>query len=126
MRTWFHHAPWSDITLSSLRKWLAWSVFSTHFEALTEEEKDNIDEKIAVMEMRAGMKIPQDVQGEKVVKPMRLTLDPLNVRMRPLVAYAVIGGVQVGLREIYRWKYGVTFGSFRGIEWVIMISCFRD
>lgn len=113
MQTWFSGTPWSSLTRAHLLSWLSWSMFNSSFEGLSREQENLVDRAGTMMERRAGSQLPTEAgvvsNGERDIKPLRLTLDPFTVQSRPLIAYAVINLVGFGVRRWFQWKYGVRY-----------------
>lgn len=129
-----------------MRSWLTWSLFDeASIDALSEEQREVVECALSMMERRAGMALGTDghdddeniadearAEGEQrrkemhSIKPLRLTLDPMSVSSRPLIAYAVINAVGLATRRWLEWAYeGVKYDTVGGITYVFSLPlCF--
>ena len=55
---------------------------------LPESHKTLMDEAVELLQMRVGCKIPEG--SDPSIKPLRLTIDPVGVRARPLLWYLFV------------------------------------
>lgn len=67
-----------------------------------------------MLEKRTGSKIPPG--SDPSVKPILLTLDPVNVRQRPLMWYVAVKIANMCLRKWYETFHGIHYGRFRDLE----------
>lgn len=122
LRTWFHGSSWSSLTRAHLLSWLGWSIFNARFENLSTEQETLARKALAMMERRAGTSLPDGAgpspnlgaNGKNYVEPLRLTLDPMSVQSRPLIAYAVINFVSMAVRKWLEWKYDAQYETIGG------------
>jgi hypothetical protein len=117
LRTWFSGAPWSEIRLRQVHQWLYAFIYNTHCplpENLSKEERDILNDAVALLERRTGCKIPEG--DDPAVKPMLLTLDDVNIAFRPLVFYLLIAVVNQLLRMRHIQQWNVRFEMHKGIE----------
>ncbi|THH15209.1 hypothetical protein EW146_g5239 [Bondarzewia mesenterica] len=122
LRTWFRKAPWSHIHKQEMYQWLYWSIFNAHLPSLntlTAARRQILDEVLELVEKRAGASIPDGTNPS--VRPLLLTLDPVNVAWRPLVWYALIslGNHTLKLWYIHRWE--MRHGVKDGIEYLLRV-----
>ncbi|TDL29568.1 hypothetical protein BD410DRAFT_780011 [Rickenella mellea] len=120
LRTWFGKVPWSSLRTEQVYEWLYWSIFNTHLHSLDtipHAQRTVLDEVLNMLEKRAGAKIQKGSNPK--VKPMRLTIDPANISMRPLTWYIFVRASNVALRIWYQNRHDLTFGCFNGLEYLI-------
>jgi hypothetical protein len=79
----FNHAPWSSLRKQNVLIWLSWSCFNLPLEQAQKNKAFTayLSKTLRMLEARTGMSIPEGYDPE--IQPMRLTLDPVNVRHRP-------------------------------------------
>ncbi|KDQ53188.1 hypothetical protein JAAARDRAFT_183518 [Jaapia argillacea MUCL 33604] len=120
LRTWFSKAPWSQIRTREIHTWLYWIIFNSTippFYALPEAHKELLDEVVQKIEMRSGSKIPKG--SNPSVKPLLLTLDPINVTARPFVWYVCLGIVNWLVKAWYMYAWGAVHGCYNGLEYIL-------
>lgn len=76
-----------------------------------------MDEAIELLEKRIGRTFPKGSNPN--VKPLLLTIDPVNVLPRPLIWYLFVKGANLYLRSRYEAKYGLRYGKFGELELVV-------
>lgn len=83
---WFNFIPPSLVNRENFVEWLYWVIFSSTVED-GEEFMSEVDEFLAEMEQRDGTKL---IPGHNPkIKPIRVTLDPVQTAHRPLIWYLV-------------------------------------
>lgn len=117
LRTWFSRSSWSAISRTHVLSWLSWGMFNAYFDTVAEEHGALIDKALAMMERRAGAQLPdmaasRGVSGE--AKTLRLTLDPMSVSSRPLMAYVLINVAGIATMNWLEWKYGARYKTTGG------------
>lgn len=125
LRTWFSRSSWRAISRTHLLSWLSWSMFNTSLESITEEQRALVDKALLMMERRAGARLPDtahnsasnDNVGE--VKTLRLTLDPISVSSRPLLAYVLVNIAGVVCRTWFKWKYDARCETIGDITYAV-------
>jgi hypothetical protein len=82
--------------------------------AIPESHSKAVNEGLELIETRAGCKIPDGCNPS--VKPVLLTLDPVNVLFRPLLWYVAVAIINLFAR-IYLWHHHqVQFGTHQNLE----------
>ncbi|ODO00734.1 hypothetical protein L198_03060 [Cryptococcus wingfieldii CBS 7118] len=121
LRTWFNNAPWEKIKKTNIQLWLAWSCYGLPLEdaRATDEQANFLDVATRLLEARTGTDF-EDGFSEGV-EVMRLTLDPVNARGRPLILYAVTNLINMALREVVYPFQGVALYREGDIEYLIRI-----
>lgn len=109
---------WESLSRGHMLTWLSWSMFVESFEELDHSCQMLVDNALELLERRAGMRLADKVpEGERrVMKPMRLSVDPVCVWSRPAVSYFVVNAADWLAKQWYRLRYGATFGVFGDIE----------
>lgn len=138
----------SPVSRAHMRSWLVWTLFNEgSTEALSNEQCEVVECALNMMERRAGMMLGTDdnegvsnqgsseqsdqnrqaqskhLQREQKqlhnIKPLRLTLDPMSVSSRPIIAYAVINAAGLFAYRWFEWRYvGVKYETVGGITYV--------
>lgn len=85
-----------------------------------------LDQALKLIGMRTGTYIPSGESGEEadhaehleaeLLPPLRLTLDPMTISLRPFVAYLLFAMANWAVTKWYIWYYGMTYGVYGGIE----------
>jgi hypothetical protein len=122
LRTWFCKAPWSTIKLRDVEKWLYWSMFNSELpppEEVPHAHREIVTEVLELLQKRLGCKLEE---GEnRHIRPMRLTIDRVNILWRPLTFYAIVRVVNLGFRNLYKTKWSARYASFDGLEYLLRI-----
>lgn len=117
LRTWFCKAPWSTIKLRDVEKWLYWSMFNSELpppEEVPHVHREIVAEALELLQKRLGCKLEE---GEnRHIRPMRLTIDRVNILWRPLTFYAIVRIVNLGIQNLYKTKWSARYASFDGLE----------
>nr|WVH01958.1 uracil phosphoribosyltransferase [Naematelia aurantialba] len=121
LRTWFDHAPWESIKRTNMLVWLSWSCFNRPYEEVSshDEWRTFLEKSITMLEARTGMLFPEGYS--KDVKIIRLTLDPVNARGRPLILYALTNAINWGLEQVVYPFAGMGHYKEGDIEYLIRI-----
>ena len=83
---WFNFIPPSLVNRDNFVEWLYWAIFSSTVED-GEEFTLEVEEFLTEMEQRDGTKL---IPGyDPKIKPIRVTLDPVQTTHRPLIWYLV-------------------------------------
>ncbi|KDQ56378.1 hypothetical protein JAAARDRAFT_36545 [Jaapia argillacea MUCL 33604] len=120
LRAWFRWVPWSHIRKQEVYAWLYCSIFNAVLpeeEKLSKAHKAVLDDTVQKIEMRCGVKIPDG--SNPSVRPLRLTLDLVNLSLRPFGWYFFVAVVNRLLRVWYTRQWGVTFGRYQGLEYML-------
>ncbi|ORX37879.1 hypothetical protein BD324DRAFT_578355 [Kockovaella imperatae] len=121
LRTWFNHAPWESLRRQNVIIWLSWSCFNLPYEDVQNNKKwlDFLDASLKMLEARTGTRFPDGFDPN--VEMLRLTLDPVNAKGRPLILYAVTNTINWFLREIVYPYQGMGLYREGGIDYLIRI-----
>ncbi|KAL0576920.1 hypothetical protein V5O48_005066 [Marasmius crinis-equi] len=122
LRTWFGRVPWSSITLHEVRQWLFWSMFNRDLpppETLPEAHRVAMDDALTLLQKRLGKEIPEGRSPH--IKPLRLTLDPVNIYSRPFTFYALVALVNIYIKLTFKRDMHFLRSSFDGLEYLIRI-----
>ncbi|KAL0250013.1 hypothetical protein I308_103316 [Cryptococcus tetragattii IND107] len=121
LRTWFNHAPWESIKKVNIQIWLAWSCYGSPLEDVraNKEQSDFINLATELLEARTGMDFEDGFTSK--VDVMRLTLDPVNARSRPLILYALTNVMNFWLRRVVYPYQGMGLYREGDIEYLIRI-----
>ncbi|KAF7301736.1 hypothetical protein MIND_00739200 [Mycena indigotica] len=120
LRTWFNRVPFSAIRRFEVRQWLYWSIFAKDLpETMPPGHQAIIDDSLRRLEMRVGGKIPEGSNPN--APPMRVTLDEVQISTRPLFLYALIFAVNWCLQKYYGIRYGLKYGSYQDLEYLLYI-----
>lgn len=117
----FNHAPWSLIKKHNVLIWLSWSSFNLPLEdALANPVLSTfLDRSFELLEARTGTTLPEGF--DRTISTMRLTIDPVNAKGRPLLLYAISSGVNWWLREVVYTFQGMSLHREGPIEYLIRI-----
>jgi hypothetical protein len=125
LRPWFNHAPWEHVRVRELRSWLYWCIFNAHHPEddadVPEHHVETINEAVELIKKCTGCVI-EDGPSHPSVKPLLLTLDPVSVNSRPFVWYIFVAAANFWIRTSMSIKYGVQYGSYDGLEYVLLIN----
>lgn len=102
-------------------------MFYAPLEELNDEYRGLVETAFSMMERRSGARIPESSgteQSRDAVKPLRLTIDPLTVWSRPLIAYAIITLAGSLTRRWLIWRYQVQYERVGGITCVAPLFLF--
>ncbi|KAH9951617.1 hypothetical protein B0H21DRAFT_874266 [Amylocystis lapponica] len=122
LRTWFHKVPWSSIRRQEFYAWLYWSIFNTHLKSIEElppSHQKVLQEVLQMVEARTGTTIPGG--SDPAIQPLRLTLDPVIVALRPFVWYVAVAVSNWVVRRGLRKNWGAKIGTFNNLEYVIRV-----
>ncbi|WWD20201.1 hypothetical protein CI109_104677 [Kwoniella shandongensis] len=121
LRTWFNHAPWSSIRKENILSWLAWSCYGLPLDEVRKNEEycEFLDYSLDLLEARTGTDFEEGYTPD--VEVLRLTLDPVNARARPLILYALSNLVNTWLREVVYPYQGMGLYREGEIEYLIRI-----
>ncbi|RXK38174.1 hypothetical protein M231_04548 [Tremella mesenterica] len=121
LRTWFHHAPWDTIPRHNVLMWLAWTCFGLPIEkAQANPTWDKfLDSTLELLEETTGSHFRDGY--DRKVKVMRLTLDPVNVQLRPLFLYALTNLTNWYLRDFQYPSEGLHLYREGEIDYLLRI-----
>uniref|UniRef100_A0A0W0FJY6 AB hydrolase-1 domain-containing protein n=1 Tax=Moniliophthora roreri TaxID=221103 RepID=A0A0W0FJY6_MONRR len=125
LRTWFGRAPWSSITLHPIRQWLYWSMFNQDlppYETLSHAHRAAMEDALDQLQKRLGKRVPgASSNGDSShIKPLRLTIDKVNVMWRPFLFYCFVAATNLYLKTKYS-GWGFRYGNYGGLEYLIRI-----
>jgi len=101
---------------------LYWSIFNAvlpPLESLSPAHRTVLDDALNMIEMRTGASIPRG--SNPAIKPILLTLDPVNVCFRPLVWYLFVAAANFSIRKWCQYKWGAQFIRYRNMECMIRV-----
>lgn len=113
----FGGVPWSQVRRDEFKKWLYWSTFNCDMAPggkLPESHMAVLDEAIELIQMRVGCNIPEG--SNSTIKTLRLTIDPVRIRLRPLVWYTFVKSINVYVRWQYARRYNLKYGKYNDLE----------
>ena len=113
----FGRAPWSHIHAKEVEAWLHWCMFNTLLppdEELSSVKRTLVRHTVKSLEMRAGKAFT--IGSNPAVKPLLLTLDPVNVCARPFLLYLVVKVASVSLRKLCSHQFGLRYRRFGELE----------
>jgi hypothetical protein len=84
IRGWFKGARIDTIGREDLKTYLAWAIFDCDW--VKDEDEEEIEEYASEFESMLGKRLPP---GKGIAKPLRLTLDPVDMLYRSLLWYLV-------------------------------------
>lgn len=101
--------------------WLSWSLFSTSLEEVeaNPEWNQHLLRCVDFVEARTGTTFPPGTDPS--IPVIRLTLDPVNAKGRPLLLYAISNIVNWTLRELYFPYQGMVLYREGDIDYLIRI-----
>lgn len=141
MAGWILGVPQSKISREDIEDWLSWSLFGKHYAELEEEDRqmhaehadhatatqrqlDLVEDAVALFEKRGGRTFPEHVEltpAEAARKQvMTLTLDPVQVRTRPLAMYLLTFCVNRVTMAYLRVRYGLRRARIEDITYLVM------
>ena len=102
-------------------------MFYTSYDQLSAEHQNLVITALGMMERRSGVRLPdRPGKGDPSVKPLRLTLDPLSVQSRPLIAYLVINLAGVATKKWLVWARGARYETVGGITYAFHTRHFES
>ncbi|ORY34890.1 hypothetical protein BCR39DRAFT_515410 [Naematelia encephala] len=121
LRTWFDHAPWEEIKRTNMLVWLSWSCFNLPYEETSANPQWSkfLDNSIAMVEARTGMAFKNGFSEH--LKIIRLTLDPVNAKGRPLILYALTNAINWCLEKVVYPFAGMGLYKEGDIEYLVRI-----
>lgn len=111
LRTWFKEAPVESLRKEDLRQWLAWGIWNRY----NTQGIDPIElaEYVERIERRLGQSF---AEGNGPNRPIRISVDPINVQHRPLLWYLLVGLIDIALFvKMWRLKFQY-FPVYRGMK----------
>jgi hypothetical protein len=119
----FHKVEWSSISREAMLSWLAWSCFNCSYETAIQRPANEtiLQEAMEMLQKRTGSKLPSEAdlapsRTSAPLKPLRLTLDPIDIIGRPAICYAVTALANFVFRAHLKRNYGVVHGKFGKLE----------
>jgi hypothetical protein len=97
--------------------WLYWSIFNSAMpspENMLQTHRNAVDEAMENIEKRSGCRIPEG--SNPSVKPVLLTLDPVNVSFRPFFWYTFVAIANLIVRLRLQNQRNVKFGTYQNLE----------
>ena len=107
--------------LHEIKQWLYWSSFNSALpppDKIPTVHSKALDEAVELLEKRVGCTFPKGSNAN--VKPLLLTIDPVNILPRPLAWYLFVKFANIYLRSLYKAKHGLRFGKFGELECVFL------
>jgi hypothetical protein len=103
----FNHAPWESIKRENFIIWLAWACFNAPYEEIKadDEKYGFLLESMDLVEARTGTTFPDGYDPN--INIMRLTLDPVIAKGRPLILYALTHLINTWLARVVYPYYGM-------------------
>ncbi|KAG9097399.1 hypothetical protein FRC06_007587 [Ceratobasidium sp. 370] len=108
--------------------WLAWSCFNAPYEAVIQRPANELvlREAMDMLEKRAGSRLRSEAglassKKSRLVQPLRLTLDPIDIVGRPAVCYAVTAMANFAFRAHLQRKFGVVHSKFGKLEYFLRV-----
>ena len=120
---WFGRVPWSQVRKHELRQWLHWALFNSDMPPLDElppRHSAALERAVQMIEKRIGRTIPEGSNPN--IRPLRLSLDKLNVYSRPFIMYAIIYAINFLSMLRLKRKYHLQFSTFNGLEYAYLQS----
>lgn len=90
VRGWFRGAPLADIGREGVKSWLAWAFFEGRIGDEQEKAGDELEQYTTQLETILGKRLPE---GHGTARPIRLTLDSIDLTYRSLTWYGCVGFV---------------------------------
>ena len=97
--------------------WLYWSIFNAPFPGIdnvTEHERNALQEVIHLIELRAGVAIPEG--SNPAATPLLLTLDPVKIAWRPFVWYAGVAVSNTIIRRRLQTRWNAKVATYKDLE----------
>lgn len=93
LRAWFHYVPLEDVWADNVREWLAWAFTARELKDAQSDPKVRalLDEGLEMVKYRLQWQTIRQGYNPRV-KPIRLTIDPVQAMSRPLGYYVVTNG----------------------------------
>lgn len=86
VRGWFLNAPLQEIKKENIKEFLAWALLNERLETITEEEDEELEQRIHDLEAVLDWEIEP---GRGKANSIRLSFDSVSMRHRPLLWYLV-------------------------------------
>lgn len=122
MKARFGKVPWSYLRTQEIYAWVHWSAFNSAMpplEELHETRREILDETMELIRKCAACPIPEG--SNPAVRPLLLTIDPVNISFRPLVWYLAVKAGNLYLQRHYKLK-GLELRRFKDMECVYPTS----
>ena len=113
----FGKVPWSHIHTKDAEAWLHWCMFSTSLppdREMSSVKRTLLSDAVKSLEMRSGKALA--IGSNPAVKPLLLTLDPVNVCARPLLLYLVVKAATMCFRNWCTRQFGSRYRRFGELE----------
>ncbi|KAI8460328.1 hypothetical protein BY996DRAFT_6429693 [Phakopsora pachyrhizi] len=93
---WFRNCQWKELHYDNVLEWLCCTLFNKTLDQARAEDKDTeenkiipfLDELVLLQENKSGTMFPKGYNESLRHRVIKLTLDPLKVKLRPLIFYA--------------------------------------
>lgn len=98
----FNNAPWDALRKENIETWIAWAALNQPLERVKSSStlRPLLEQTYDLLEARTGTTfLPGNNPNIQI---LRLTLDPVNIRGRPMILYALASGINWWLRD---WVY---------------------
>ena len=84
---WFKFAPFESIRFDNAKEWVAWSMFGCQLEQLPQVEQEEVCGYVRRFEELTGEKFAPGYNEELRGSCIRINLDPISARHRPILSY---------------------------------------
>lgn len=126
VRTWFNMAEWAHITHDDILTWLSWSLLGLPLSEVG--DMPFLEECLGLVEKRTGSCFPRErPSGAPPPTVIRLTIDPVKTRHRPLALYLLLYAAHWFTRTLLVWCYGASVWTTQGergqgeVEYIIRV-----
>jgi hypothetical protein len=108
----FNNAPWSSLHRDNIQTWIAWAALNQPLHRIQSSPTLSplLTQAYDLLEARTGTTFPKG--NNPNVQILRLTQDPVNIRGRPLILYALASGINWWLRDWVYARLGMGLVSF--------------
>lgn len=111
--------PWSSIRRQEMYTWIYWSVFNAPIpETIPPAHQSVLDEVLEMIHQRSGCQV---LEGSSGVPPMRLTVDPIIARSRPLAWYGFVALANLFVRRNLQSCWSAQFGTYDGLDYMLRV-----
>jgi len=104
---WFLGSKPGEIRRGNVEEWVAWAFFNAAGKTeLAPGRQSELDTIVSEVEQWAELRLPEGYNPN--VRSMRLTIDPIPSKHRPLLYYIVTGWVMPSIQEVLLSRLGFT------------------
>lgn len=103
---WFQFCRFEEIYYGNALEWLAWSMFGDFLDRVSPQEQEELACYIKDFENHVGQPFPPGYNHALRTSSIRINLDPVSARHRPLISYIVTCEPILGqtLETIVAWN----------------------